>query len=225
MSVRHVSTALLLLGAMFQTATAAPPEVPGKLPAKVGQAVIFDVKADGTKEFSYAPGFDKSKCSIVRLFSDDPATASFMAIPNEAGDYYITFWSRGDKEKGYAQLVIQATGGAIPPPKKPDDPPVVVPPIPAALYFVVVGADGPVNPAVTKSLQLPEWATLALRGHMYKYKTATEAAALGIKLPAQTTLPCVVVLQNRADGKSTQRGTAPLPTSGSDVLTLPELFK
>lgn len=101
-------------------ASGAPPEVPATLQVKTGKPVIFDVKADGGKPFSYALGFDKSKCTVVRLYSDDPAIASFMAIPDEDGDFLVIFWTRGDKETGYARLTITAGGGTDPAPNPAD---------------------------------------------------------------------------------------------------------
>ena len=214
------ATVLLVMLSMF--ASAAPPEAPAKLAVKVGVPVTFTVKVPEGKKFSYAPGFDASKCTVVRLFTDDTTTASFLAIANEPGVFYVTFWTRDEKEAGYSQLVIETSGGVAPPPKPVDPPPVPT----TKLFFVVVGGDGPASPAVETALRLPEWDTLKAKGHSYLYKTATEAVALKIKLPAGTALPCVVTLRVKADGKSEQlTPVQPFPTTGAGVLALPDAHK
>lgn len=207
-------------------AFAAPPDVPAKLTAKVGAPVLFDVKPDGAKPFMFAPGFDKSLCPIVRLYSDDPKVASFMVIPQAAGEYYVTFWTRGEEESKYVQLVITVTRDGVAPPPKPPAPPVDPPvPVPVAYYFLIVRVDGPASPAFTAAMSLPEWSGLARAGHNYKDKTLTDAVAIGVRIPAGTTLPAVVILRPRPDGKSDQLGIVPFPTTGDGITALPGLVK
>lgn len=224
MRLRHVAPlALLLLTSVFPASLlSAPPDVPGKLPAKVGKPLTFDVRIPPGKKFGFAPGFDRAKCTVVRLYSDDVTTASFLVIPDVAGEFYLTFWTEG--EVGFSQTVIVANGSA-PPPKDPKLP--VDPPAPStSLYFLLVRPDGPSSPAFTNLIGLPEWETLKAKGHKYKDKTLTEAVNLGVKIPTGTTLPCVVILRPRADGKtSEQLAIAPAPMTGAAILALPELVK
>lgn len=225
MRLRHVAPlALLLLTSVFPASLlSAPPDVPGKLPAKVGKPLTFDVRIPPGKKFGFAPGFDRAKCAVVRLFSDDPTTASFLVIPDVAGEFYLTFWTEG--EVAFSQTVIVAGGGTTPidPPVKPP----VDPPAPTtSLYFLIVRPDGPASPTFTNLIGLSEWETLKAKGHKYKDKTLTEAVALGVKIPTGTTLPCVVILRPRADGKTSEQITiAAAPTTGAGVLALPELVK
>lgn len=221
-----VFMALALAGA---PAKAAPPDVPPALPVKVGSLVVFEVKpyveAGVAKPFSFAAGFDKSKCPIMRLYSEPGEPSQFAALPQVSGEFYLTFWTRGEKETGHAQLVLTATGdgGVVPPPKKPIDP--LPPPPTAALYFVLVRPDGPTAPAFTQAMQWPEWKVLTTAGHTYKDKTVTDAQKLGVRIPAGSPLPVVVVLRTRADGKSSEQlGVMAFPASGAEVLKLPAAF-
>lgn len=202
---------------------AAPPEAPARVVATVGKPKTFAVKYD--KPFAYAPGYDAAKCPVFKLESDtETGTTTFLAFPDEPGEYHVILWTVG--EKGYTRVVIVASdAGAAPPPKKnPPTPP--DPPAPAtSLYFLIVRHDGPASPAFTSAMTLPEWATLTKAGHNYKDKTATEAALLGVKIPAGTALPVVVVLRPRADGKSDQLLIVPFPASGDGITALPGLVK
>lgn len=138
MRFRNVPVLLVLALAPLFTppASAAPPEVPKTLSAKVGKPVLFDVKTDGAKPFGWAPGFDKAKCPVVRLYSDDPAVSSFMAIPDEAGSYVLTFWTIGAGEKGFSQVVIATEEKPVPP--VPPGPP--IPPAPTDPFSLAIQA-------------------------------------------------------------------------------------
>jgi hypothetical protein len=129
-------------------------------------------------------------------------------------------------ERDFVFLFAGAPGTPpVVPPGPVEPPPVTPPPIPAkVLYFAVVGADGPVNPAVTKSLLLPEWTTLTKSGHTVKYFSQSEAAKLGIGGGGEP-YPFVAILRNRADKKSDQLKTVPLPVTGVGVLALPGLVQ
>lgn len=227
-SLSSLALSCVVLALVAPPVAAAPPEVPARLVVKVGKPAVFDVKPDAGKEIAFAPGFDKSKCPVFQLQSRPGAPAAFFALPDEAGTYYLTFWSVGDKDAAFSQLVIVATPdgrepGTVPPPKDKDP---VTPPPTSSLYFLVVRADGPADPSFARTMSLPEWATLKAAGHTYKDKTATEAALLGVKVPAGQTLPAVFVLRVRPDGKSSELvAVAPLPTTGEGVKALPALVK
>lgn len=203
------------------TLCAAPPDVPKELPAKPGKPVLFDVKIEAGKQLGWAPGFDKNRCPVVRLHSDDPATLSFMAIPDETGDFYVTFWTVGEGK--FSQTVIKVGGAPVPPPVDPVDP---QPPPPSVYYFLVIRADGPADPAFTKAMGLPAWAELRKKGHQFKDKTVSAAAAdLNLTLPPGTALPCVVTLSVAGGASKIVRGPVALPTTDAGVAALPEGVK
>jgi hypothetical protein len=124
----HAWLVASLLLAAAATTDAAPPEAPKEpVKAKVGKPSLIDLKVVDKGAFGYALGFDKADCPFVRLYADDATTASFMAIPEKAGTYYVTFWTVG--EKGYSQLVLVVEEDKPKPPPAPV--PVPVPPAPA----------------------------------------------------------------------------------------------
>lgn len=137
---RLIGGAVLFL-AMAPALLGAPPEVPAKIEAKPGKPVLFDVKVSAGAKLGWAVGFDKSKCPIVRLHSDDPLVLSFMAIPDAGGDFYVTFWTVG--EAGYSQTVITVGGAPVPVPidPKPVDPVPDAAPIPGAGLRVMLVYD------------------------------------------------------------------------------------
>lgn len=144
------AASVLLASALAPVASAAPPEVQPTLPAKVGEIATFDVKLDQGKPFAWTAGFDKAKCQVVRLHSDDPAVASYMVIPREPGDYYFSFITVG--EKSFTQLVVKAVGVVPPVPPIPPVPPVppVPPPGPVTSFRVifVYETSKPITPAM-----------------------------------------------------------------------------
>lgn len=127
-----------------------------------------------------------------------------------------------------------AIGEAIPSPKppkpeppKPDPPKDPAPPA-TGFYFLIVRPDGPAAPAFAKLMQDVAWQQLARAGHRFKDKTLTEARAMGLTVPAGTSLPCVFTLREAADKsestilKRNGQEAIPLPTNSSDILKLTE---
>lgn len=167
---------------------------------------------------------------VQRADKLDPGRAIFIG---KAGTTYvvtaITIAVDFDKKKTIVtdtELSVAFAGPADPPPKtdpipdpKPKDPP---PPRPVSLYFVIVRADGPADPAFTRVMGLPEWDTLRAAGHYVKDRTVSEAALLGVTVGGQ--LPAVVTLKKSADDKTSvvARTAVPLPTTGSGILDLPK---
>lgn len=209
-------------------ASAAPPvvEAPAQVKGKPGAFIVVTVKTDAKNAqfVSLTPGINIFPPGLL----NDPKTTVVTAA--EEGIYTLLIYSGnadGGSDPVYTEVVVTKTG-TLPPPKKPTEPPIDPPPTPAtSLYFLIVGADGPVNPAVTKALSLPEWKILTKAGHSFKYKTLTESVELGVRIPFGTTSgPVVVILRPRADGKtSEQLGVVALPTTGAGVLALPTQFK
>ena len=220
---RNVATILLFFAASL-SALAAPPtlDVPPEV-RPAGGYVRFTPKTDGVS-VTYV-----GLSGVESFPSEELKDGKRFLLPTQNlkdGRYKfaaVAAGKGGEQTRADFVVIVGAPPEVAPDPKpKPKDP--ATPPT-TGLYFLIVGGDGPALPAVTRCLQLPEWATLVGAGHVFNYKTATEAAKLGIRLPAGTPLPLVVVLQNRADGKSTQLGTAPLPATGADVLALPNAVK
>lgn len=112
---------LILSGTLTQSA---PPDVPKEVVGEKNKPVFFDVKATN-KKFAFAPGFDKTKCPIVKLATEDdsPDVVQFMAFPAEDGEFYVTFWTTGEKK--YSQTVLRiGKGKPVPPGPLPPVPPV-----------------------------------------------------------------------------------------------------
>jgi len=132
--------------------------------------------------------------------------------------------STGEQLRQDFTVVIGKGGPIVDPPKDPPpvDPP---PPTPSNLYFLVIRPDGPADPSFTKIWSMKEWDSLAFMGHSFKDKPLTEASisltALGIKIPDQTTLPCVLTLK----GKKLVAGPSPLPTTADGILQLAKAVK
>lgn len=205
-------TAIALLLFTSTAALAAPPEVPAPITAEVGKPVVFEVKMEKGKKFGFAPGFDKSKCVVVRLYTDDLDTAQFLAIPSAKGDFYLSFVTEGETK--FSTLVIQVGKSPVNPPDNPPGPVATGP-----YYFVVVRPDGAYTPEFLAAIQLPQWDELKKAGHTWKEKTASEAALLGVK---NLTAPAVAVLRVSPDGKtSNQVATLSMPYTGAAILALP----
>lgn len=113
------------------------------------------------------------------------------------------------------------TPPVTPPDKNPTDP--VKPPTAGKLYFLVVRPDGPADPAFTSYMANPGWTELGKKGYLYKDKTLTEAAALGVRIPDGTAIPAVVTLRILGDGQKSEvvRGPIALPPPDS-IVKLPE---
>lgn len=226
MRLRYVALCTLAAVVLSSSwAFAAPPVVPDPVKLKAGEETVVTVKVEKGKKAAFGEGFRQSDCLFFRGYSESETEIPFLVRPKVAGYFRVVFWTVGEGDKSF--LDIDATGGTLPKlpdPKIPDPKDPVTPP--TGLYFMVVGGDGPASPAVTAALALPEWGTLVKAGHLYKYKTITEATNLGAKIPSGTTLPVVVVLRFRADGKSSEQlGIVPMPTTGAGVLSLPAAVK
>lgn len=113
---------------------------------------------------------------------------------------------------------VKAGDGAQPPPV---DPPVTPT---DKFYFLIVRPDGPAQPELTRLMGDPAWATLKGKGHQYRDVTLTEAREkLKLDIPAGTTIPAVVTLATTKDGPSkVLRGPVKIPTTGDEILKLPE---
>lgn len=218
--MRRLYGPCVLLLAFAPVLLAAPPEAPAKLTGRAGKPVLFDVKVEAGKKLGWAPGFDRAACPVLRLYSDDPAVMSFLALPDASGVYVLTWWTGG--ETAYSQTTITVGG---PPAPAPAPPPVPgpVPPTPRVYYFLIVRPDGPAAPAFTEAMGRPAWKLLTVQGHQYKDKTVSGAARdVGFAVPAGTPLPCVVTLSTEGGVSRVVRPAVPLPTTDAAILDLPK---
>lgn len=208
--------------AAVASALCAPPsvDVPREVPA-TGDYVTISPKTDA-KAISY-----------VALSGVEPFPSAFLKDP-KAFVLPVRGLPQGVyRFKGVASLNDEHTvfefsvvvGKPSPPPVTPGpvDPPVTN----GKLYFLVVRADGPAAPELTKAMSLPAWDGLRSAGHSVGLATAKEAAPLNLGIPSGTTLPVVVTLRVSADGKSSSiaRPAVPLPTTAEGITKLPEGVK
>lgn len=188
--------------------SAAPPDAPKELKAPVGRATVLYVQGIKDDEsFGYSEGWpDLDDCTFFEGVLRG-GRKQFLVNPNKPGKYVVTFWTKGEVEK---TRVVITTGDA----------PTTPPPQPAGpLYFLVVRPDGPRTVAFDLIMSLPGWADLEKRGHKVKDKTVSEAALLGIDVPAGTEMPCVVTLRVSADGKQSSVARGPIPVPPHDLIT------
>lgn len=218
-----------LLAACAITASAAPPtlELPAEA-APVNGYVIVSPKTDAVS-ITYV-ALDGVYPIPSALLSDK---RTFALPANGLADGQYKFMAvaagKGGEQSTKLLVVTIGKGDVIPPPKKKEpDPKDPVDPVDPAgkFYFLVVRQDGPASAAFTKAMALPAWNTLKAAGHKVKDRTTTEAAGLGVVVPAAQ-LPAVVTLVVSADGKSSTivRPALALPTTDGAVLDLPKVVR
>lgn len=215
--MRFLAIAVVMCAATI--GTCAPPDAPKEIEGKAGKVILFDVKGEPGK-VAFAPGFDKAKCPVVRLHSDDPTTLSFMAIPEVDGEYILTFWTQGDKTYTQTKLKI---GKGVPPNPIPDP----VPPVPDT-----VGLDGPVwvylveetsqrTPALANIiLDVAFWNDLETKGYKMRPYDRDSADAKKMKLDNVkdkngNALAVPYLVFTDKDGKNVS--ALPLPTSTQGI--------
>lgn len=211
---RHLATLALLVTASMLYAD--PPKLTLKDETKPGSKWVT-VRADTpgkAVKFVPGPGLDPFPFSL-------PDGKVFVAIAEGKGPWSVSAYTSLNDE--LSDLVTVTVGGSTAPPVTPPVQPPISPPETSGLYFLVIRPDGPASPAFTNTMKLTEWQTLIKNGHSVKDKSATEAAAFGVK---PGTLPAVARLTISADGKSSKLfDVVPLPTTGVDILKLPEGVK
>lgn len=219
-------TAAALVLASAALAGAAPPalEIPAEVRPVQGYARV-------------GPKTDAVSVTYVALDGLFPFPSEELKDPRRfvlpttgvrAGRYrYVAVAASKDGEQATAEFVVVVGDAPNLPPITPGPQPEPTPPdSPASYYFLVVRADGPADPAFTAAMGLPAWAELRKKGHQYKDKTVSAAAAdLALALPPGTTLPCVVTLSTAGGVSKIVRGPVPLPTTDAGVAALPEGVK
>ena len=236
-AIVRFSAAALLVTAVCSTAVgpivaqepSARPKALLALPAEIrggaGTFVVVRADTDG-KEVKFHAITSGLSVFPSDLLTDKKAT---VVVAAKAGSYKLIAVACVDgKLSDFAETMVVIGNGSQPPPPDTNGhkPPPVDPPSKSKLYFVVVRPDGPAPPDFAAYMGNTGWKELIQKGHMVKDKTVAEAAALGIRIPDGTVIPCVITLRVAADGASSTivRGAIPLPTP-ADIVKLPEGIK
>ena len=211
---------LLLVGGAIH---AAPPtfDPPAEVPIVSGIA-IYKPPADCVS-VTYI-GLDGEEEFPLDLVGGNKTAFAFFTRGLPAGKRYrfVGVAASATGEQVEKQFVVVIPGAPVKPP--PVDPPTT----PSdKLYFLVVSADGPADPALTKIMASPAWDGLRAAGHSVGRATQTEAAVLRITVPPGTDLPVVVTLRVASDGLTSTivRGPIALPTTADGIAKLPEGIK
>lgn len=144
------------------------PDLPKGIEVKVGSLATFSVKG---KDVGYTPTFDKSKCLLMRLYSDTPDVMEFAVQPLESGEFAIVFWLVGEKRGGV--VTIKTPSNPVPPPTPPG------PPLPTNQYREKLKAafDGDSGDTATKDDTRKDLAEL----YRQAYKLARDKSILDVK--------------------------------------------
>ncbi len=210
----------LVLAAASAVGAAPPVELPSEVKGEVGTFVTLRGKTDG-KVVRFVALDSGLAVFPADLLADKKATVVSAAKP---GRYRVLAYSSVKDDPTEEATVTVVIGDApLPPDPKPPEPkpPEPKPPGPVTYYFLVVRADGPADPAFTAAMGLPAWAGLRTKGHQYKDKTVSAAAAdLALTLPPGTALPAVVTLSTAGGVSKIVRGPVAMPTTDVGVAAL-----
>jgi hypothetical protein len=171
----------------------------------IGLKLITEAAKLGTKEPGEDPVFRSVEPGQVLIWGKTPGKARLIARGVV-----------GEVNQRIETIVIEVVGARPPPPVKPIE---GEQPAPAArLYFLYVGADGPTDPAVLRSMALPAWAD-EIKAERVKYLALSKVPSKDGKspLPPGTSLPCLLVL---SEGPATSTIIPPpraLPTTDAEV--------
>jgi hypothetical protein len=214
--MRHVPFALAWCVAATVVAQAAPPvvTVPQEVTGDVGSFVAVRATVTDAKIVKFVPVDAGLNVFPADLLADKTAT---VVTAGKNGRYRILCYSGNADGPSEPVVVTVVIGGGGPPvvdPVKPD-PPKPDKPAPAEVfYFAVVGAAGPVLPAVATSLKLPAWDELRRAGHVVNYVPVNELSD-GLPRPAMT--PVVMVLKKDGDMWRDTGDNKPLPTTDEQI--------
>jgi hypothetical protein len=218
MRVQALISAVLLSAVVAQ---AAPPQVPQTLTAKSGKLLRVVVKTDS--EIGTAKNFTEEQAFWGELIAPKGERHFVFQGPTENETdlaFVVAWWTVGEKEGVTTTITVPGVKKPTPPvvdPVKPD-PPKPDKPAPAEVYyFAVVGAAGPVLPAVATSLKLPAWDELRKAGHVVNYVPVNE---LSDGLPRPGMLPVVMVLKKDGDKWVDTGSNKPLPTTDEQIRSL-----
>lgn len=212
------ATCAMLVGLLASLATAAPPTLtaPPEVKGDVSAFVVVKATAAGAKWVKYVPLDSGLSVFPSDLLADKTVT---VVVAAKAGRYRVLAYTGTDEGGAEAVTVLViGDGGTKPtdPPVKPIDPP----PAPGTKqHFMIVRANGPIQPAVEAAMNLPAWAEVKAAGHTYAdlpFDSLTDDA----KAKVTQTLPAVLVWNYTADGKRIQLGEKPavkMPTTDTEI--------
>lgn len=198
--------ATVVRGAPPVIVTTAPPNVESEITGKTGEPLFFAVKGEPSKVFMI-PGFDKADCPVVRLYSDDENTLSYMAFPKKDGVFYLSFVTQGEKQ--YSQLIMRIGKGKPNPNPDPEPEPNPQPDpdpinkIDRAWVIVVEDAKAVRSIETAKTLNDPFWASLKAN-HDYRFylNSSTVAVENGYVAEAEKTgvgYPAAIIVDTKTN--------------------------
>lgn len=200
------TTALLLALVSMASAGGQTVTAPKEVAAPVGRLATVVVQSDGADTKYFADeGLD-----VFREYDPDAKVIRLRLIGYTAGKYTLRAITCRDNKLSEPVTVTVVIGGAKEPdPVKPD------PVKPATVYyFAVVGAEGPVSPAVAAVMKLPAWEELRKLGHVVNYIPANELSS-GLTRPLS--LPAVMVLRKDGAAWVDTGANKPLPTNDDAI--------
>lgn len=203
--------ALWYVLAAITVSQAAPPVVPVELKAEVGKPVQLTVTGSAGKKVGTAKTFDPTALVFVRLWSEDPNTYEYLVWASAEGTSYVPFWTEGETTAAVCKITV-GKGAVKPPPADPVDPP----PATGKKFFLLVRADGPIDPVGFEPYaNLPAWKELAALGHLM---ADVPISKLSPTFPKPAGLPAMIVTTVNADGKSiTYQSTAAIPKTDTEI--------
>lgn len=205
--MRRSLFALLLASSAFGQTVTGPKEVA----APVGRLATVVLQSDGADTKYFAD----EELDVFREFDKDERVIRLRVIGYTAGKYTLRAITCRDNKLSEPVVVTVVIGGAKPEDPVKPDPPKPDKPAPAEVYyFAVVGAAGPVLPAVATSLKLPAWDELRKAGHVVNYIPVDE---LNTELPRPGMLPAVMTLKKDGDKWKDTANNRPLPTTDEQV--------
>ena len=205
--MRRSLFALLLASSAFGQTVTGPKEVA----APVGRLATVVLQSDGADTKYFAD----EELDVFREFDKDERVIRLRVIGYTAGKYTLRAITCRDNKLSEPVVVTVVIGGAKPEDPVKPDPPKPDKPAPAEVYyFAVVGAAGPVLPAVATSLKLPAWDELRRAGHVGNYVPVNE---LSDGLPRPGMLPVVMVLKKDGSKWVDTGSNKPLPTTDEQV--------
>lgn len=211
MRVQALISAVLLSAVVAQ---AAPPvvTVPAEVAGDVSAFVVVKADVKDGKSAKFVPIDSGLSVFPSGLLSDPMVT---VVVGQKPGRYRILCYSGNADGPSEPVTVTVVIGGAKPEDPVKPDPPKPDKPTPAEVYyFAVVGAAGPVLPAVATSLKLPAWDELRRAGHVVNYVPVNE---LSDGLPRPGMLPVVMMLKKDGSKWVDTGSNKPLPTTDEQV--------
>jgi hypothetical protein len=191
-------------------ATAAPPvvTVPAEVTGEVAAFVVVKAEVKEARAVKFVPLDGGLSVFPSGLLADPTVT---VVVAQKSGRYRILCYSgNADGPSEPVTVTVVISGAAEP--DKPVKPDPVKPAV--VYYFAVVGAEGPVSPAVAAVMKLPAWDELRKLGHVVNYIPANELSS-GLTRPLS--LPAVMILKKDGAAWVDTGANKPLPTNDESI--------